>query len=237
MSAKACTAFILVNDAIPDFSRLETTTKDDLVARIGRLNRTELPVPFRLFYAASVGDGELLVRNIRFLFADRWEGGESGFFKVAPELLRAVIEPAATAVLEYSDEDLGVSPAQRAQMTSIRDYHDTLRFRALNVEPGTILQFALDPSVTCTVIGNGLVEFEEVIATPAEASLKAMHKLGFDWNEVSAIDYWTAASSDRLSADHFQAGVSIMDSALAAKKAAEEAADASPIMFVRNNKI
>lgn len=237
MSGKACTAFILVNDAMPGFARFETTTKDDVVSRVKAMNRTELPVPFRLFYAANVIDCDVLARSIRFLFADHCDGGVSTFFKMAPEILRAAIEPAAIAVLEYSDEELGISPVKQAQMRKIREYHDLLRFKAVDVYPGEVLYFSKQPTVTCIAIGNGFVEFEGSVMTPVEAALRVIGRLGFDWNEITATDYWLPLSARQGANDGLDAGASIIDPAFAAKNSMPDAVEASPIMFVRNNKI
>lgn len=237
MSGKVCTAFILVNDAMPGFARFETTNKDDVVSRVKAINRTELPVPFRLFFAANVLDSNILARNIRFLFADHWDGGTSTFFKLAPEILRAAIEPATIAVLEYSDEELGIPPSKQMQMRKIREHHDLLRFKATNADPGEILHFSKQPAITCTAAGNGFVEFEGSLMTPAEAALRAIRQMGFDWGEITATDYWLPFSAQQDVFNDLESGASIIDDPAAANNSKRDAIEASPIMFVRNNKI
>jgi hypothetical protein len=156
---------------------------------------------------------------------------------MAPKKLRAAIEPAAIAVLEYSDEELGISPAKRAQMRKIREYHDLLRFKAVDVEAGEVLYFSKQPAVTCIAIGNGFVEFEGSVMTPTEAALRAIHRLGFDWSEITVTDYWLPLSAQQGATNDLDAGAPIFDPAVSAKSTRRDAVEASPIMFVRNNTI
>lgn len=237
MSAKEGTVFILTNDAMPGFARLDFTTKDDLATRIRKINRSELPVPFRLYFAAQVANCELAERNMRYLFADYAEARDATYFKVNPDMLRAAIELAATAIVELPDEEIGISPQEREQMDKMRAYHDALRFEALNAEPGATLCFSRDRSVTCTAIGNGMVEFDGTAATPADASAKAMESLGFDWGEVAATDYWIPHAGPFAATPRTSAEAPGMDSVLTRMPNGHEEASSSPVMFIRNNKI
>ena len=237
MSGKEGTVFILTNDAMPGFVRLDFTTKDDVTARIRKVNRSELPVPYRVEYAARVPDCEALERSLRFVFSDFCEERGSNFFKINPDLLRAAIEPAAIATVELDDEELGIEPDMRTKMDQLSAYHDALRFEALKLEPGTALNFVKDPSLTCTVIGNGMVEFEGNAATPAEASVKAMQKLGFEWDRVSATDYWVPETPHFPKGQSSKANKPGMDSVLTRMPEPADDVGNSPVMFIRNNKI
>lgn len=234
MSAKEGTVFVLTNDAMPGFVRLDHTTKNDLAARIERINRGELPVPFRLHYAAVVADCELVDRNIRFMFAEYCEKPGSKFFKINPDILHAAIELAAREVIELSDKEQGISPAERAKMDQIRAYHDAVRFEALNAEAGTVLRFSKNEALTCKAMGNGMVEIDGNPATPAEASAMAMQASGFDWPDVAATDYWVP---DGPGDPGGNPATSSVHAVLRAKHADPHNGSGSPIMFVRNNKI
>lgn len=236
MSAQEGTVFVLTNDAMPGFVRFDYTTNDDLAARIERINRGELPVPFRLNFAAVVPDCALVNRNIRFLFAEYCEEPGSNFFKIAPDMFRAVIELAANSTVELSDKELGIAPSKRAKMDQIKAYHDAIWFEALNTQAGTKLRFSKNAALKCTAIGNGMVEFDGTVATPAEASIKAMQASGFDWREVSATEYWVPEPDGLDQAGSEPEGASVK-TVLKAAKATVESGPASPIMFVRNNKI
>lgn len=236
MSGKMSTAFILVNDAMPGFARFETSTKDDIASRLKSINRTELPIPFRIFFAAQVIDCDLLARSMRFLFAEYCVGGDSKFYKIAPEVLRAAVEPSAIAILDYGDGELGISPAMRAQMEHMRAHHDTLQFRALDFEAGQVLRFTRESSLTCTALANGMVEFEGAVVSPGEATVIALRKLGFDWSEATVTDYWRPCPGKPGAVDHIVPSPSNVDPTITAKEMVRETAESSPILFVRNHK-
>lgn len=237
MSGQEGTAFILINDAIPGFARFEYTTKGDVAAKVQKLNNGDLPVPFRVYYAATVKDCSLLERNLHYLFADHRDDRSSRFFRINPDLLRAAIELAAQDAVELSDEELGLAPEVRARMDQIRASHDASRFGAFSVRPDTVLHFSRDMSITCTALESGLVKYDDEEVTPAEATLRAMRKIGFDWAEVSATDYWVR--QELRPADGSRANVpsALVEGGFQKVPEARNDAGESPVMFIRNRKI
>ncbi len=236
MSGREGIIFILTNDAMPGFARVESTTKNDVPAKVRKINKSALPVPFRLYFAARVGDIALVDRNLHFLFADHCESRDSQFFKINPDLLRAAIELAANTIVEIEDKELGISPKARSQMQHIRASHAALRFEALNAEPGSSLSFVKDRTISCTALGNGLVEFEGEALPPAQASLKAMHKIGFDWGEVSPTAYWTPTSGVSAKGGSDEVIPPDLESEIPEVPIVPNDADDSPVMFIRNKK-
>ncbi|QIG53205.1 GIY-YIG nuclease family protein [Altererythrobacter sp. BO-6] len=237
MSGQEGTAFILTNDAMPGFARVEFTTKDDLANKIKKINRSDLPIPFRLYFAAKVNDCDLVDRNLHYLFSDHCDTRDARFFRINPDRLRVAIELAATAPIAIDDDDIGISPEMRARMDQIKASHDASRFGAFSAAPGTVLYFTKDTTITCTALGNGMVEFEGKATTPAEATRDALKAIGFDWDEAFATDYWLTQSVGP--AGHGRSA----ESSQAAAHVAEEFAvlatepDDSPVMFIRNRKI
>lgn len=237
MSGQEGTAFILTNDAMPGFVRFEHTGKDDVAAKIRKINNGDLPIPFRLYFAAKVGDCNLLDRNLHYLFADHCDDRDSRFFRINPDALRVAIELAATAIVELGDEELGLTPDMRARMEQIKSAHDAARFGAYSAKPDTILHFSKDPTITCTALDNGMVEYDGDAVTPAEATLRALRKIGFDWDEVSATDYWVRQEVHPASATKSAPNASIVDGDFQQLTVARNDADDSPVMFIRNKKI
>lgn len=239
MGAKEGTVYILVNDAMPGFTKLETTSKNDLAARVSKTNGGELPVPFRIFFAAKVPNISLMERNLAFLFADERHGAGSPFYKSSADRLRAAIEPAAIEIVEIDDDEIGISPDLRKQMVGLKGYHDALQFEGLNIEPGTTLSFSKDHSISCTAIGNGMVDFEGTVCTPADAAANALRSLGHDWSEVSATDYWQPQTlhfpgKKKSKATDKEPG---MESVLTRVPESPSKGDSSPVMFITNNKV
>ncbi|WFL75956.1 GIY-YIG nuclease family protein [Altererythrobacter arenosus] len=234
MSGREGTVFILTNDAMPGFSRVDYTTGDDLGSKISRVNKSALPVPFRLYFAAKVPDVKLVDRNLHYLFADYCDARDAQFFKINPDMLRAAIELAAISVIQVSDKEQGISAFDRAQMDRLRTAHDNVRFEALNAEAGTELYFSRDRTITCTALGNGLVEFDGTAMSPAEASASAMRAIGFDWAEVSSVDYWLSQGDPAARKARGDVIPPDVDHGMPEVPIVPNDADDSPVMFIRS---
>ncbi|MBD2841012.1 hypothetical protein [Erythrobacter rubeus] len=237
MSGKEGSVFILMNDAMPGFARIDFTAKDDVAARVLKINQSALPVPFRIYMAASVYDWKALQQTLRFLFREQFDPDDPEYFTGNPELLRAAIEPAASAVHEFSDEEIGISAAKRSQMDRLRSSHEALKFMSLNAAPGTILYFSKDPSISCTALENGLVKFEGKELSPAIAARQAMRKLGFEWNELAGTDYWTPLGSSLGGNAKAAPSAMRMEAEMPEAPIVPNEVDDSPVVFVRNTKL
>ena len=200
MSGQAGTVFILSNDAMPGFTRVECVGKGDVADKIKQINSAPLPVPFRLYFAAKVTDWKLVQRNLHYLFAEHRDGSDASFYTVNPDELRAAVEMAAIEVLEFSDEELGITRSQRAKMDQLRSRHEDFYFKAQLPKPGTILCFSKEPSISCQALGDGMVLFDDVTVTPGVAAARALKKLGFDWEFANGAGYWVPLGANSASA-------------------------------------
>lgn len=237
MSNLSGTVFILVNDAMPRFVRLEFTSGDDAAAKIAKTNKSALPVPFRLYFAAEVADWKALERSLRFLFSKHYDPDDQAFLTINPDLLRAAIEPSVINAIELSDKDLGISPQKRAQMGHLRAANEDLNMQALNAKPGTILYFANEPSISCTALGNGLVQLDGKSLTPVQAAQVAMRKIGFDWDEIAGSDYWIKLSAQAQSSHVSNTSAVHVETIMPEKPIVPNDADDSPVMVIRNKKL
>lgn len=236
MSRKEGYVFVLINDAMPGFVRVDFSGKDDVAEKVARVNESAPPVPFRVYLAAKVGDWKLLKRNLRFLFDKYCDAANPEFYTVNPEMIRAAVELAAIEQVELADTAIGISSGKRAQMDLLRASHGALKFLALKAEPGSQLFFARHPSITCTVAEGGLVEYGGKEMTPALAAERALAELGFAWTDLAGTDYWTTVcpvdasekasslASDRMAVETPEALIVPND------------AENSPVMFIRNTK-
>lgn len=238
MSRKEGYVFVLINDAMPGFVRVDFSPKNDVGGRILKINQAAPPVPFRVYLAAKVIDWKLLSRNLRFLFQDYCDPENPDFYTVNPELIRAATELSIIEMLELPSGEIGISATKQAQMDKLRTSHQALKFLALKAEPGTRLYFARDPSISCTVANGGLVSFAGEETTPAVAAERAFAELGFDWSDLAGTDYWTpvapvdarrAATSEAFDEDEDEDEVT---EALVVPSETEN----SPVMFIRNSK-
>jgi hypothetical protein len=114
------------------------------------------------------------------------------FFRVDANQVRAAImlanpkdiTPKNDVVVDASD----VQALQKAAAT--QDRRSRLKFSELNIPVGARLVFIKDDSVTCTVVANGEVDFQNKIMSPSKAALVAIQTMGYKWSAVSGSDYW-----------------------------------------------
>ena len=75
--------YILTNEAMPDYIKIGKT--NDIVRRIQDLDWTNIPLPFKCYYAALVKDSNFVEKQIHQSFTDSRTRSNRNFFKVNPE--------------------------------------------------------------------------------------------------------------------------------------------------------
>lgn len=237
MTGTTGTIAILLNDAMPGFSRVEYAVKGDISNKIRQINSAPLPVPFRLFFAAKVGNLKLAKRNFLYLFADHRDGDDAAFFTANPDELRVAIEMAAIETIELTDEQQGITKVARAKMNQLKARHDEVYFKSQLPQPGTSMCFSKDRSITCQSLGNGMVHYEGAKLTPGAAAAQALQKLGFDWTNSHGAGYWVPhiATADATSKNPAEPAFSGEDTMPEIPVVLDDADD-SPIMLIRNSK-
>jgi len=130
--------------------------------------------------------------NHHRIFSDKRVRANREFFRVDPNQVREAIQlaelrevtPKVDVVVDASD----VQALQLAVATEER--RNRLRFSELAIPIGALLTFTKDAALTCAVIADGRVKFEEETMSPSAAALKAVRRLGYDWAAISGSDYW-----------------------------------------------
>ena len=76
--------YILTNQSMPEYVKIGFT-HGDVNERIKQLDRTGTPLPFEVYYAATVGNAEKEEKWLHSIFADRRARDSREFFKMNPE--------------------------------------------------------------------------------------------------------------------------------------------------------
>ncbi|MFV0642958.1 MAG: GIY-YIG nuclease family protein [Sphingomonadaceae bacterium] len=183
--------YILTNEAMPGFVKIGLTRQDDVSARMKQLDNTSIPMPFELHYAARVNDCAKLERTLHFVFGESRARRSREFFKINPDLAKAIIELVAVDQIQLTDEEQSIDAAERMEINEARQRREVRTFRTLNIPNGAELVFLKDSEITCTVTGARTVLFRGDEMSPSAAALKTIHEMGYDWKSVSGMDYWT----------------------------------------------
>ena len=86
---------------------------------------------------------------------------------------------------------MDASDVQALQLAvATEERRNRLRFSELAIPIGALLTFTKDAALTCAVIADGRVKFEEETMSPSAAALKAVRRFGYDWAAISGSDYW-----------------------------------------------
>ena len=183
--------YVLTNEAMEGMVKIGRTTTS-VEQRIRELDNTSMPLPFQCFYAAEVGNSLLVEGKLHRIFSDKRIRSNREFFRADANQVREAIQlaelkdvtPKVDVVVDASD----VQALQKAVATEER--RSRLRFTELGIAAGSVLTFAKDPQVTCTVVTDGKVDFQGQTLSPSAAALQAVKKLGYQWAAVSGSDYW-----------------------------------------------
>lgn len=183
--------YVLTNEAMEGMVKIGRTTTS-VEQRIRELDNTSMPLPFQCFYAAEVGNSLLVEGKLHRIFSDKRIRSNREFFRADANQVREAIQlaelkdvtPKVDVVVDASD----VQALQKAVATEER--RSRLRFTELGIAAGSVLTFAKDPQVTCTVVTDGKVAFQGQTLSPSAAALQAVKKMGYQWAAVSGSDYW-----------------------------------------------
>ena len=182
--------YILTNAAMPGYIKIGMTQQDDVASRVKGLDNTSLPLPFECYFSARVPDCRRLERTLHFVFGDNRARGNREFFTAAPDLVKAIIELVAIEDITPTDAEQSISPAQREAIEETRARAERRTFERLGLPPGTVLTFAKDPDVICTVAGPRKVMFERAEMTVSAAAMIVVRRMGYTWPTVNGFEYW-----------------------------------------------
>jgi hypothetical protein len=60
----------------------------------------------------------------------------------------------------------------------------------VNIEPGTILEFVKDKSITCEVIDDSKIKFRGEVTSLSASANTVLHEMGYDWEQAHGPKFW-----------------------------------------------
>jgi hypothetical protein len=181
--------YILINEAMPGYIKIGITK--DLEARMKSLSSTSVPVPFECFFAKRVKDARAIESKMHAAFAkDRVDSGAGReFFIIPPEQAAAALSIADGEDITGKYE-LVATEQEKNTLAEIRSRRPVFRFSSVNIPLGSILTFSLDPSITCTVVDDRRVKYQDQIVSLSDAAMQVLHSKGLFWKAVSGPGIW-----------------------------------------------
>ena len=185
--------YILTNQAMPDLIKIGIT--DNLVRRMRELDKTGTPLPFECYYAVEINDKSkirFIEKKIHESFDDKRIRQNREFFSVTPQQAKAFLE-----VIEAMGgknvtpiDDIVETPQDKLALDNARKKRKRFNFSMIDLQPGTILEFAKDNTITCEVHDETKVKFRDATTSLSDAADIVLREMGYDWEGVRGTIWW-----------------------------------------------
>ena len=182
--------YILTNQSMPDTIKIGIT--DNLERRMRELDNTSTPLPFECYYAVEVQDAKVIEKKIHEGVDDSRIRQSREFFNTSPEQAKAILEIAEVMGGKNvtPTEDVVETPQDKQALDSARKKRSKFNFGMINIEPGTILEFAKDKTITCEVVDDTKVKFRGEVTSLSASANTILHEMGYDWEQAHGPRFW-----------------------------------------------
>ena len=182
------TVYILTNEAMPGIIKIGWT-ENAVEQRMKELDKTGTPLPFTCFYAKRVDDPRFVESKLHEAFDEFRIRENREFFRMSADQAKAALEIA-------SGEDVtpqgDVVETESDKVALDRERKRTrFNFAQIGIEPGEVLEFKKDPSITAKVVENDQIEFRGNITSLSPAALIIVHEMGYKWTKIAGPQFWT----------------------------------------------
>ena len=180
--------YVLTNEGMPDLVKIGLT-QDSIESRISSLSsNSAVPFPFECYYAAEVDDCKKLEKTLHQLFSEARVNPKREFFKLDPE--KVVLALSIGNFKEVVVGDTQVDKDEKIALEKAKSRRPKLKLSALGIVPGDVLVLSRDEDITCVVVENGSVLFNQEVLSLSAAALFALHSLGYTTPTASGPGYW-----------------------------------------------
>lgn len=142
-----------------------------------------------VFFAAEVENVTFIERQLHDAFGDHRVRSNREFFRLTPE--RAV---AALMIASHRDvtpgKDFVESAEDQRALDKARERRANFNFTLVNIPIGASLTFTRNPDITCAVIDNRRVSFQNETMSLSLAADRALRQMGIEWKAVQGPLYW-----------------------------------------------
>ena len=179
--------YILSNPSLPGLVKIGQTV--NLQQRLSQLFNTSVPTPFKCIYAKKVQNYKEVEKKLhKGLNKDRINQNRE-FFRIPEEdvinFLELIPGEDVTPKSETFEDKVDKVAFETQSRIGLR-----FNFLSADIKKGSILKFIDDESVTCKIISNTKVEFEEEEHSLSSAALIAKNRLGFTWKTIAGPLKW-----------------------------------------------
>lgn len=151
--------YILTNESMPEFIKIGLT-HESVEQRIRQLDRTGVPLPFEIHYAANVVDAEKEEKWLHSIFADRRARNNREFFKMNPEYATLALKRVEIKEIVIESE---LTPEQEKEVDEVKKRRSRFHFAHYSIPIGSKLTFTRDPEIIAEVVENDKIKIGDKI--------------------------------------------------------------------------
>mgnify|MGYP001223699850 CR=1 FL=1 len=181
------TVYILTNQAMPGIIKIGFTD-NSVEQRMKELDKTATPIPFECYYAKRIDKAEFVEKKMHEAFDEFRIRDNREFFRMSPDQAKAALEIASGEDVTPKD-DVVENESDRAALNRERN-RNRFNFAQVGIEPGEILEFKKDPSITAKVIENDQIEFRGAKTSLSPAALIIVQEMGYKWTKIAGPQFW-----------------------------------------------
>lgn len=164
--------YILKNESMPEYIKIGFT-HGDVKDRLKQLDRTGTPLPFEVYYAATVENAEKEEKWLHSIFADRRARDTREFFKMNPEYATLALKR-----VEIQEEkiDSGLTKEQEKEVDEVKERRSRFHFAQYGIPVGSKLTFTRDSNIVAEVVEGDKIKIGDKVSS---LSTFAMELLGY----------------------------------------------------------
>ena len=181
------TVYILTNDSMPGIIKIGWTD-NSVEQRMKELDKTGTPLPFTCYFAKRVDDPRFVESKLHEAFDEFRIRENREFFRMSPDQAKAALEIASGEDVTPQG-DVVETESDRAALDRERK-RTRFNFAQIGIEPGEILEFKKNPSITAKVVENDQIEFRGSITSLSPAALTIVHEMGYKWTKIAGPQFW-----------------------------------------------
>jgi len=182
--------YILTNQSMPDTIKIGIT--DNLERRIRELDNTSTPLPFECYYAVEVENASDIEKKIHDGLDDKRVRNNREFFNTTPEQAKSILEIAEVMGGKNvtPKEDIVETPQDKQALENAKKQRSRFNFQMIDLQPGTILKFRKDETITCEVHDDTKIKFRDKITSLSNAAEIILKEMGYDWSAYQGPRWW-----------------------------------------------
>jgi len=175
---------------MPDTIKIGIT--DNLERRIRELDNTSTPLPFECYYAVEVENASDIEKKIHDGLDDKRVRNNREFFNTTPEQAKSILEIAEVMGGKNvtPKEDIVETPQDKQALENAKKQRSRFNFQMIDLQPGTILKFRKDETITCEVHDDTKIKFRDKITSLSNAAEIILKEMGYDWSAYQGPRWW-----------------------------------------------